>query len=215
MSNLVNAFDFDNVSLSKPTHRRKLTIQPDFSIPILPDIAPPATDADGNFIDVSICQADYPNQAPPPYGNQAPASQLHLLSEQGFKPVRGTLTEGRYLTFESNGYALTVSGSQSQIAATKSTATHNEISQRWIVHVLEEGGTQFNISSAANGMWVSQHTSLSHDVSGVEVYTIEFMGAGYTLRKENGDYLTIDWRGDVVISSSPQSFEVFSVTYST
>ena len=162
---------------------------------------------------MSICQADYPTQAPPPYGIQAPASQLYLLSEQGFKPIRGTLTEGRYLTFESNGYALTVSGSQ--FIATEAAAAHDDINQRWIVHELEEGGTQFNISSAATNMWVSQHTSLSYNVSGAEVYIISFVGDGYTLQKENGDFLTFGGEGDVVISSSAQSFEVFSVTYST
>jgi phospholipase C len=217
MSNLVNAFDFENVRAFKiKPCLMKLTIQPDFSIPSIPYIAPPTTDADGNFIDVSICQAEYPTQAPPPYGSQAPAPQLHLLSEQGFKPVRGTLTEGRYLTFESNGYALSIDPAESsQFIATEATSAHEDINQRWIVHVLEEGGTKFNISSAANGMWISQHTSLTHAVSGAEVYTIDFGSAGYTLQKENGDFLTFDGEGNVVISSSAVGFEAYSVTYST
>lgn len=57
MSNLVNAFDFDN---------------PDYSLPVIPEIQTPTTDSSGNFIDVSICEAAYPNQAPPPYGIVSP-----------------------------------------------------------------------------------------------------------------------------------------------
>lgn len=49
---------------------------------------------------------DYrPTQRPPvPYGKQEASTSL--VSEQSFNQVRGPLTEGRYLAFEMNGYAL-------------------------------------------------------------------------------------------------------------
>jgi len=201
MSTLLNAFDFEH---------------PNYSIPILPDTATPAKDSNGNWIGPNSCGATYPTLAPPiPWGQQTVADSL--VSEDGFKSVRGYLTEGRYLTFELNGFALTNPvDSTNQFTTTPATAAHDSINQRWIVHQLEQGGTTFNISSAADGRWVSQHTSLAHLLSGAETYTITyFSGQGYTLAKENGDYLTFDTKGNLVIASKPAYFSLFSVTYSS
>jgi phospholipase C len=76
---------------------------------------------------------------------------------------------------------------------------------------------QFNSSSAVDGKYLSQHTSLSTAVTGAELYTVTFLGngQGYTLQKENGSYLTVDVNGNLVISSTPQGFQFYSVTYST
>jgi phospholipase C len=191
MSNLVNAFDFDNVrnlsislapSLSSETNSHK----PDFSIPTIPDIMTPNKDSSGNYDDVSIYQAEYPNLPTPPYRTQITVTEMHTLSGQGFKPMRGALTEGRYLTIEANGFALTnPSTSTNQLSTTAALADHSDIHQRWVVHQLDVAldVPQFNISSAVDGKYLSQHTSLSTAVAGAEVYTVTFLGngQGYTL----------------------------------
>jgi phospholipase C len=136
MSNLVNAFNFDNVrnlsislapSLSSETNSHK----PDFSIPTIPDIMTLNKDSSGNYDDVSICQAEYPNLPTPPYGIQIAVTEMHTLSEQGFKPMRGVLTEGRYLTIEANGFALTnPSTSTNQLSTTAALADDSDVHQR-------------------------------------------------------------------------------------
>jgi phospholipase C len=83
-------------------------IQPDYSIPSLPEIPTPPTDANRNWDAASICVAEYGHFGPPiPYGPENEALDPSALSENGFKDVRGYLTEGRYLVIEMNSYALT------------------------------------------------------------------------------------------------------------
>jgi phospholipase C len=170
----------------------------------------PNKDSSGNYDDVSICQAEYPNLPTPPYGAQIAVTEMHTLSEQGFKLMRGALTEGRYITIKANGYALTnPSTSTNQLSTTAALSDHSDIHQRWIVCQLDVALNvpQFNISSAVDGKFLSQHTSLSTAVSGAEVYTVKFLG--------NGSYLTVDVNGNLVISTTPQGFQFYSVTYSS
>lgn len=166
------------------------------------------------------CYAMYPEQPPVPYGSQGSLDDLAKTVEQGFKPMRGNLTEGRYVTFELNGFALTnpVDGTN-QFSATATTDDHSQIHQRWIVHQLDtvDDGRVFHISSAADGRWVSQHTSLSNSESGAQDYTVTFLGngKGYSLQKENGKYLAIDESGSIVIQSQSVGFQLYAVTYTT
>jgi phospholipase C len=137
--------------------------------------------------------------------------------------VRGYLTEGRYLTFELNGYALTNAGSSAtDITATFVTSDHSSINQRWVVHATGgsaveggEGAGTFLISSAVDGRYVADHTSLSTARSGAETYTIEVLGnvGGYSLMKENGKYLTVDGNGTLGIYGQVSGWKLFSVTY--
>lgn len=140
-----------------------------------------------------------------------------LVSEPGFKSIRGYLTEGRYLTFEYGGYALTNPGvPATQFTATPATSGHESINQRWIVHGLTEEGTNFNITSALDGRYIGSHTSLVNHVTGAEVYTVTFQSSsGYSLQKENGDYLTIDSTGTVQITTKETFFKAYSVTYTS
>jgi phospholipase C len=198
MSTLVSAFDFSN---------------PDYSLPDLPDAPPPHTNAQGIYDGSSHCEALYAVQRPPvPYGEQS--TNVAALSETGFKSVRGALTEGRYLTFELGGYALMNAGGD-DFTATKSSAGHGGVSQRWVVHALDadDAGDTFYISSAKDGRYIGSHTSLVDHATGAETYTIGFVaGKGYALQKENGDYVTVDRNGEVQITSDVVYFEVFSVT---
>jgi len=92
--------------------------------------------------------------------------------------VRGALTEGRYLVIESNGYAITNPGIiDNQLTTSAATSDHSNIHQRWIIHTPHNDGEPFNITSAVAGN-ISQHISLATDVSGVEVYVIQYQGSG-------------------------------------
>jgi len=198
MSNLVSAFDFDN---------------PDYSLPDLPDAPLPHTNAQGIYDGSSYCESLYAVQRPPvPYGAQS--TNVAALSESGFKSVRGALTEGRFLTFELGGYALTNGGGDG-FTATKVSAGHGDVAQWWVVHALDvdDAGSTFNISSAKDGRYIGSHTSLVNYVTGAEIYNIGFAaGQGYSLQKENGDYVTVDGNGEVQITNKVVYFGVFSVT---
>jgi phospholipase C len=209
MSNLLNAFDFDN---------------PDYSIPNIPDAPAPSEDSDGNWDSAVVCQGTYgtpPPHPPAPYGPDNEHLSPATLVEEGFKPVRGYLTEGRYLVFEMNGYALTNAGTHaSDITATRATADHRSPNQRWIIHAtggtaLEggEGSGTFTISSAVDGRYVAEH-SLAKE-KGAQTYTIADMGngKGYSLKAKNGKYLGIGRDGRVDTDKTPSGFAVFSVTY--
>jgi phospholipase C len=191
----------------------------------LPIIPTPHTDANGNYDAASLCEAEYSHFGPPiPYGPENEALDPSTLSEDGFKNVRGYLTEGRYLVLEMNGYALTnPSATATDFTATAATSTHSAKTQRWVLHTTggtgTDGGTgsgTFTISSALDGRYIKSHTSLGKGASNAETYTIADLGngQGYTLVKENGKYLIIDSNGVVDITGdTPMGFQVFSVTY--
>ncbi|KAG4438159.1 hypothetical protein IFR05_006370 [Cadophora sp. M221] len=203
MSDLVNAFDFDN---------------PDYSVPALPDAPAPHKDAQGNYDGAAHCEGQYAVTRPTvPYGNQISPNNVSSLSEQGFKAMRGALTEGRYIVFELNGWALTNAGKPAtDLTASKATPGHTDISQRWIVHQLDNDGSQFTISSARDGRYIGSHTGLIDSSSGAQKYTVSFQaGKGYALQKENGKFVTVDGKGGVQISGTASYFLGFSVTYSS
>lgn len=188
-------------------------------------IPTPSTDSSGNYNAASVCEALYGHYGPPiPYGPANEALDPSTLSEEGFKSVRGYLTEGRYLVFEMNGYALTnPSSNATDFVATKATSTHNDIHHRWVVHATggtaTDGGSgagTFKITSAVDGRYVKGHTSLGKGVTGAETYTIADLGngLGYSLVKENGKYLSIDGKGTVnILGTTPVGWQIWSVTY--
>ena len=151
---------------------------------------------------------------PIPYGNQT--EEEALFFEDGFKGVRGYLTEGRYLVLEANGHALTNPEVNKQFTTTRATSTHDSLEQRWYLHALTEEGTTFYIRSAVDGMYISQHSSLSESESGAETYNITYLGGlEYALQKENGKYLNIDSDGSLSFDSEPIGYKLYSVTYHT
>jgi phospholipase C len=202
MSNLVKAFDFDH---------------PDYSIPSIPTAASPSVDSSGVWNGYAVCEATYPTTRPPvPYGQQSAKSSL--VTESGFKSVRGLLTEGRYLTFESNGYALTAKGSA--VTTSKATASHNALAQRWVIHQVSDGGqgsASVTISSAVDGRYIAFGGKLTSNKSQAAVVKIvdQGNGAGYTIAPVQGynAYYSISKSGSVSFSGAKGSFSIFSVTY--
>lgn len=198
MSDLIKAFDFNN---------------PDYSLPTIPEISAPSVDSDtGIWNGYAICEALYPTPRPPvPYGNQTEASSL--VSEQGFKRVRGDLTEGRYLVFEMNGFALTNTGNA--ISATRTTSRHDIKSQRWVVHQLVLGTPQFTISSALNGRYIGCDGKLVVESRTAAVVTITDLGngKGLAISDSSNMYLFIDKFGNIGWDEKTVGFATFSVTY--
>ena len=183
----------------------------------------PIKDDDGNIIGLyaGYCAIEWPeacSQAPYvpniPYGSQT--EENSLVYEDGYKLMRGYLTEGRWLVFESNGHALSnPSDGTKQFKSTAATPDHETLAQRWVVHALTEEDTLFNISSAVDGTYISQRNSLSDSVTGAEVYNVTYIGnSQYLLQKENGDYTNINPDGTLGFVSRPIPYQVWSVTYS-
>jgi len=131
--------------------------------------------------------------------------------------MRGYITEGRWLVFESNGYALSnPSNSNKQFEAKAATADHETLAQRWVVHALSEEGTLFSVTSAVDGRYLSQHNSLSDSVSGAQTYNITYVGnSEYVLQKENGDYTNILTDGTLSFVDKPTTYTIWSVTYNS
>lgn len=197
--------------------------EPDYSQPTIPDIQVPTQDSDGNYIDVSTCKAAYPNLPTVPYGIQAPPEELAGVVEHGFKEMRGSLTEGRFVVFEANGFALAnpnttvANGTTTALTATPATADHADVLQRWVVHQLDIAGNSatFNISSAAGGSWLGSNSSLSGNLADAQAYTVSFSGGTYTLQNTNGEYLAITSGGDLVAQEEADGagYKLYAVTY--
>jgi phospholipase C len=167
----------------------------------------------GQYDGSSNCASQYPTQRPPvPYGNQTIANSL--VSEDGFKTVRGQLTEGRYLTFEANGYALTNSGGK--LTTSKASAEHDAKAQRWVVHQQKIEGNQFTISSAIDGTYVGLGMNLLGSTTGALPFTIVDLGngSGYSIQAANGTFVNIDDNGELDLCNAARAFTVYSVTYS-
>lgn len=82
---------------------------------------------------------------------------MSLLVEEGYKAVRGKLTEGRYLTFETLGQAL--SNVQGVFAGVSlATDRHERLDQRWILHSVggPNYGNEFYIQSALDGQYIAR-----------------------------------------------------------
>jgi phospholipase C len=205
MSDLTAAFDFAN---------------PDYSVPDLPAAQMPSKNSNGDWDGSVQCEAAHKNRQPPaPYnqtsiGNESVVrSAAAKLSQKGFKKTRGRLTEGRFLTFESKGYALTAPGKSSgTVTATKTASDRANKAQQWILHQPDAGLDSFTISSASNGRWLTKDGSLNKDESKAASFTISYNGGGkgYSMQTESG-VLSVQGK-TLKLSKTPASFDVYSVT---
>lgn len=213
LSNLVNAFDFDH---------------PDYSIPTVASApaplttpAPEPTDGligalSGNYIGAAKCAADHPTAHPPVPYNSANANQnMTLATEEGFKPVRGALTEGRYLTFEFSGFAL--ANNHGHITFSRATSKHNDIHQRWVLHQQGDADSHvFTISSALDGSYISNRLALSKNEGSAQQFTFTYLGNGNGYAAQFGGQSLMMGAGQQLksmVGRPSRGFDVFSVTY--
>jgi phospholipase C len=192
MADLVNAFDFDN---------------PDYSIPNLPT-APKYQGYD------KVCH-DKNGPSPPQSGNGI-TGDIGSLVEKGFKPVRGTLTEGRHLVLEMNGAALThPDNGGSQVTTSGATQQHDDKQQQWVINAIKIGGNDFTMKAASDGRYICNGGSLCKDQKSAIVFTLGFQaGSGHTFQvKSSGQYMVAAEGGQVSFCGCHQLWKVYSVNY--
>ncbi|KAJ5312138.1 hypothetical protein N7508_002968 [Penicillium antarcticum] len=201
MSNLVNAFDFEN---------------PDYSLPNLPDAQTPDTNSKGGYTGTSNCQSRHSQTRPPvPYGEQDNETDTNTLwFEEGYKEVVGYLTEGRFLVFEKNGVALTNNGKS--LTTSPATPKHNAKSQRWIVHYTQDEESHvFTMSSALDGKWLGANNVMLPKDQGANAVQLRFSfnrsGRAHSIQQlHRGQYVDINTQGPM---SGAGGYKVFSVSY--
>lgn len=171
----------------------------------------------------SRCQSRHSQTRPPvPYGEQSNLSDS-LFFEDGFKEVVGYLTEGRYLVFSKNGYALRGHNKRWDLDTGKPGHLYDKKENRWILHYTQDEESEiFTLENALDGRWLGPRGELqaSEARSSASHIRITFLGngLGYTLRyADSGEYLDIDNLGNMVLRNSDsgldQGFHVVSVTY--
>lgn len=98
------------------------------------------------------------------------------LVEDGFKSVRGRLTEGRYLTFETSGLAL-ANPNGSVVAMSAATKDHEVIEQRWIIHAVRNVADTFLLQSAIDKAYIGRWPtigSLVQDATKAQPFVITY-----------------------------------------
>ncbi|PLB33161.1 nonhemolytic phospholipases C family protein [Aspergillus candidus] len=190
MSNLVGALDLDH---------------PDPTLPNLPEAEEPRTLGD-LYTGMAHCAATHPLTRPPaPFGEQDNVTEA-LWFEDGYKEVVGGLTEGRYLTFEQQGKALTNPGhNASAVTRAPAHADHRDRKQRWVIHYTEDEESQiFRVSSALDGRWLGPRgTLVSKREKAADVRT-KFLGNGKGYKLEYTDGSPLGKSG---------GYTIWSVTY--
>jgi phospholipase C len=204
MTNLLKMFDFS----------RK-----DASIPNLPSTRAPSQDAStGQYNGAATCQAKYGGDEPSiPYTNQSDA--VNLATEKGFKQTRGTLTEGRFLTFEANGKALGYNATS--LTLNPSASTHCQSNQRFTLQatssIPNQGQFLLKAATLSTPAFVDSNLQLTHDASKADVFTITDLGngQGYQLVESGGQkrFLEFASSGQPALGKSGATkMSIFSVS---
>ncbi|THU97862.1 hypothetical protein K435DRAFT_838374 [Dendrothele bispora CBS 962.96] len=209
MSNLTNMFDWEH---------------PDVSPVTLPFAEVPHSDLLTSLLDgPTNCERlfDGSIQPPIPYGNQT--EEDALVTEQGFKSVRGSLTEGRFLVFESGDSAIALSSDNTTLGtANVSETKFDEPSQRFVVYATDPSDASaktFKISAGADlqgnsTMYVNSDLGFGEKDDGA-VFSVTFNGvsSGYVFEEtESGKVLGIEDES-VALGDSQTGFKLFSVTF--
>ncbi|KAK2601767.1 hypothetical protein QQS21_004651 [Conoideocrella luteorostrata] len=230
MTNMVNAFDFES---------------PDYSLPQITAVRTPEPRTDNNWSgDLSLgsltgpwvgpakCTNGYSHGNYPkvPYGKPNAEQNMDALVEEGFKQIRGSITEGRYVTIESNGLALARSKTSNEVIALPAPKAHEDAKQRWILQTTDGNrfGNSFYVQSASDKLYIAKNGSLTTKQSEAQAFIFEFKpgGSTYTLRLNgavSGKYVSlskvskrdnkcrdigkVNWAGDAGL------FKVYGVSY--
>ena len=181
----------------------------------------------GPWVGPARCLSDHTTPNPPiPYGADNANQNLSQLVESGYKRVRGLLTEGRYLTFETMGGALTNMGGCS-VGLSPATESHDNIRQRWIIHATGDLN-EFFLQSAKDKKYLAglPHIGiLTKDVQKAQPIIISYnaQGSNYTLSlgQRSNTFVSVKSQTSMFTTRSPLAwdgdlgwFEIFSVSYS-
>ncbi|KJZ74707.1 hypothetical protein HIM_05824 [Hirsutella minnesotensis 3608] len=232
MSNLVSAFDFARPDYSKP---RITGVREPERLPNERDTYSGNLNLGsltGPWVGPARCLQNNRVPVPPiPWGPNNANQRLDQIVEQGFKKVRGTLTEGRYLTFEMNGRAL--SNNDGRFVDMSTAAyDHNDIRQRWIIYEVGDDKNQFFIQSALDKKFISGPPNIGslttnerraqtflidydprttmYSISRKQPYTTNRFVSLKNQRPITQNRFAVNWNGNAAVSDL---FEVFSVSY--
>ena len=147
--------------------------------------------------------------------------------EEGFKTVRGQLTEGRYLTFEQLGFALTNYNGKF-VSISLASKKHDSAKQRWIIHTVGGvgAGNEFYIQSAVDKQYIAkfpQIGQLTKDQKNAQAFKITYNpdGATYSISATGNSYVKVNpgsgsrRRAAAAISwdGGFGGFKIYSVSY--
>lgn len=204
MSDLVNAFDFE---------------RPDYSLPELPPEPEPHRNREGDLDGAAHCLEQYPSPQPPvPWKGDGSGHQMGRRVEHGFKPVRGNLTEGRYLVLETGPYALanpSLCRAGHRASLTAATRRHELAAQRWVVHAVRIGGNLFRMRSQPDGQFICREAVLCRDQGRALVFAVDFTPSrGHSFRLEGSShYMKADQDGKLSLRGGPSYWSLYSVNY--
>lgn len=212
MDNLVKMFNFAN---------------PDFSNPNIPMPPPPLTNSKGQFIGAELCEAMFPETTPPiPYGQQTRENSLFI--ENGFKSVRGSLTEGRFLVFQADNMVLSYDHSTRDLGLTSAPPSSKFASSsddiRFVLHATSPPpATTFKLqfTGAPTNTYIDKNLKGTSSLNNAAIFNITDLGngQGYTINSlHSSEFIALSSHGktqEIALNKSPTSFQVFSVTKST
>lgn len=216
MSDLTNIFDFQ---------RRDLTI------PILTDVF---QDTAGNKSsafqpNTKMCRDKISNFVEPevPYNRQTEYNALYF--EQGYKQLRGNLTEGRYLVIEkyeddrSSRSDVTPGGSSTLrdglmgFSTAPACKSYNCIDERFTVHYTEDFFVpKFNLKSFLSKRFMNNSAGATNSSETAAKLTILFnTDDGYTIQNEDGKYLNFNFPAleEPQFSENRTTFNIYAVSY--
>ncbi|EAS35164.3 phospholipase C [Coccidioides immitis RS] len=238
MSNLVNAFDFEN---------------PNLSLPNLPKAELPHRDESGNWDGSAYCESLYPETRPPvPYDSQPDRMPTDLV-EEGYKECIGTLTEGRFLVFSTTEQSrLLLHSNPDDLTTTDATnadpdsdsdpdpdldynSLYRNSDARWVLHYYNNNSTSstdvnttainqdppYLLSSGNRRVWLGEEGKLvpRRDAVAIDIDFVrgegEDKGRGYYIKYHDRDdgYISVNEDGGVRVGEEKTKFKVLSVTY--
>ncbi|TKY86935.1 hypothetical protein EX895_004223 [Sporisorium graminicola] len=181
----------------------------DTSLPALPDVRAASQDSKGTYNGYATCKAKYGAHQPLVPWAQADADAWVL--ETGFKPVRGTPSEGHFYVFEQANRALSFDTRSGTLATSAAVRDHSAADQRFVVHAVSRAlrNKAFYLSPAAAavaGQYIGRDGRLTGDTRRAAVFVFDDArdGKGYEIHAD---------------AKLPGAFEgksgarIFSVTY--
>lgn len=201
LSDLTRAFDFSKSDTSKPT---------------LPTIRQASQDANGQYNGASVCQKKYGNVQPTiPYSN----TQAGPTVEKGFKQIRGTPTEGRYLTIESDqGTALSYDSKATKLGVSQAKSDHSDPLTRFVLHAASPDANNqvFTLSTASSNpiKYIASDLSLT-DASKAGKFKLQDQanGKGYLITETSSNKPVNIQKDKASLNATPPKIEIFSVTF--